>query len=1080
MDKTTGNGDSSKTSENGNQQKQLPYSLETPYGFHLDLDFLKYVDDIEKGNTIKRVHIHRKAKQPKYSTLPRNFSIPNNGSRSYESSFSSGNWTSSYLPAPKNKVVKTKDVLDFAAADSTTLAGSSNTCELNFKVGSTYQEIKGEGKEACYGEPSALSRGRPQLLRASSMPVTVLQRKDSEEQCSTPTDVQHSNRTSCVDNIFNPANESISQNSSKNFVLTKSEEGTNIKEFQIALQRIKELEEKVKSIPNLKKQILLLKEEKNVLITQLQNQSFATEFKDAQSLTLHKGSRELDNSVNEGVYATNGYKVAKNQNIPSLDVTIPETSMHTKQNTNVMSSKHLELNISENEMESSVRAEVGSTAVTNTENELCLESSTLTEPFTVITLKAKITVLENQLNDARKELEKNSDTHKQQNEEHKAKNINPHQLPGQKIRMDSKPAVQEEKCILVDKKASDNHKCSDAAVNTEIVQEGMQKETCDKGITVDIHLSTQSVGCGDCTVDIFSPVKEVHSMGVQTDCDDTTTDSSMSSGADRCDDKAKEAVIVVTDKAVDIDQTLLLKSSIHKLSSSKETTVVTQDPISKSNVQSLINDNDSESITFAQTEGSRLVLEESGQSEQSECDSMNVNTKAFQDDLGNKEQVKDETQQYPAIVGQYVNKIQVLLQEQWACLEHGYPELANALKQPASKISSIQNQLMSSLNVLSSVYSTQTSSEEKNVGKSSPELVRSPTTMLKSIMKKKNCNPEDNGTKKNLQFVGINGGYETTSSEDSSGEESSSDDNSGCDSVEKCDSSVENHLQAASNGSEAVSKTIQGKRVPDTEPNELDVNATDGPQQKTERVQIGEDFLAACLLLSHHLSEIRTTTDRQLKQSLTAVCQEWFAVSSQKLSVPEPVEDYLKEFKSISLELLMLIMNIADGNGNTALHYSVSHSNFQIVKLLLDTGVCDVDCQNKAGYTAVMLAPLAATETDEDMEVVLQLLKQGNVNIQTSQGGQTALMLSVSHGRFHMVKALLSCGADLNLQDDTGSTALMCACEQGNVEIVKLLLTQPSCCVELTDKVGRNAFSIALEVSHKGIAELLNAHVSHC
>uniref|UniRef100_H3AHI4 KN motif and ankyrin repeat domains 4 n=1 Tax=Latimeria chalumnae TaxID=7897 RepID=H3AHI4_LATCH len=989
-----GNGDSSKTSENGNQQKQLPYSLETPYGFHLDLDFLKYVDDIEKGNTIKRVHIHRKAKQPKYSTLPRNFSIPNNGSRSYESSFSSGNWTSSYLPAPKNKVVKTKDVLDFAAADSTTLAGSSNTCELNFKVGSTYQEIKGEGKEACYGEPSALSRGRPQLLRASSMPVTVLQRKDSEEQCSTPTDVQHSNRTSCVDNIFNPANESISQNSSKNFVLTKSE---------IALQRIKELEEKVKSIPNLKKQILLLKEEKNVLITQLQNQSFATEFKDAQSLTLHKGS-------------------TKNQNIPSLDVTIPETSMHTKQNTNVMSSKHLELNISENEMESSVRAEVGSTAVTNTENELCLESSTLTEPFTVITLKAKITVLENQLNDARKELEKNSDTHKQQNEEHKAKNINPHQLPGQKIRMDSKPAVQEEKCILVDKKASDNHKCSDAAVNTEIVQEGMQKETCDKGITVDIHLSTQSVGCGDCTVDIFSPVKEVHSMGVQTDCDDTTTDSSMSSGADRCDDKAKEAVIVVTDKAVDIDQTLLLKSSIHKLSSSKETTVVTQDPIS--------------------------------------------------DDLGNKEQVKDETQQYPAIVGQYVNKIQVLLQEQWACLEHGYPELANALKQPASKISSIQNQLMSSLNVLSSVYSTQTSSEEKNVGKSSPELVRSPTTMLKSIMKKKNCNPEDNGTKKNLQFVGINGGYETTSSEDSSGEESSSDDNSGCDSVEKCDSSVENHLQAASNGSEAVSKTIQDhiQQYHNINP------GTPSPHHHCARVQIGEDFLAACLLLSHHLSEIRTTTDRQLKQSLTAVCQEWFAVSSQKLSVPEPVEDYLKEFKSISLELLMLIMNIADGNGNTALHYSVSHSNFQIVKLLLDTGVCDVDCQNKAGYTAVMLAPLAATETDEDMEVVLQLLKQGNVNIQTSQGGQTALMLSVSHGRFHMVKALLSCGADLNLQDDTGSTALMCACEQGNVEIVKLLLTQPSCCVELTDKVGRNAFSIALEVSHKGIAELLNAH----
>lgn len=30
---------------------------------------------------------------------------------------------------------------------------------------------------------------------------------------------------------------------------------------------------------------------------------------------------------------------------------------------------------------------------------------------------------------------------------------------------------------------------------------------------------------------------------------------------------------------------------------------------------------------------------------------------------------------------------------------------------------------------------------------------------------------------------------------------------------------------------------------------------------------------------------------------------------------------------------------MADGNGNTALHYSVSHSNFGIVKKLLDAGM---------------------------------------------------------------------------------------------------------------------------------------------
>lgn len=50
-------------------------------------------------------------------------------------------------------------------------------------------------------------------------------------------------------------------------------------------------------------------------------------------------------------------------------------------------------------------------------------------------------------------------------------------------------------------------------------------------------------------------------------------------------------------------------------------------------------------------------------------------------------------------------------------------------------------------------------------------------------------------------------------------------------------------------------------------------------------------------------------------------------------------------------------------------------------------GVCNVDHQNKAGYTAVMITPLASAETDEDMAVVWKLLREGNVNIQATQVG---------------------------------------------------------------------------------------------
>lgn len=200
-------------------------------------------------------------------------------------------------------------------------------------------------------------------------------------------------------------------------------------------------------------------------------------------------------------------------------------------------------------------------------------------------------------------------------------------------------------------------------------------------------------------------------------------------------------------------------------------------------------------------------------------------------------------------------------------------------------------------------------------------------------------------------------------------------------------------------------------------------------------------------------------------------------MSSRKLSSPAVVAAYLLEVQPYSPHLLRLLVNLADRSGNTALHYSVSHSNFAIAKLLLDTGVCNVDHQNKAGYTAVMITPLASAETKEDMAVVWKLLREGNVNIQATQGGQTALMLGVSHDREDMVQALLSCQADVNLQDHDGSTALMLACHQGNADLVRLLLAHPACNSSLTDKAGRTALSIALNSPAAGeLAELLRAH----
>ncbi|KFQ56120.1 KN motif and ankyrin repeat domain-containing protein 4, partial [Nestor notabilis] len=429
-------------------------------------------------------------------------------------------------------------------------------------------------------------------------------------------------------------------------------------------------------------------------------------------------------------------------------------------------------------------------------------------------------------------------------------------------------------------------------------------------------------------------------------------------------------------------------------------------------------------------------------------------------------------------IGQYVKKIQELLQEQWLCLEHGYPELASAIKQPASKLSSIQNQLVNSLNSLLSAYSTRGPADKENSNTHYQQLEISPTTSLKSIMKKKGYgfHAGGNGTKKNLQFVGVNGGYETTSSEDTSCEDSPSECDVESETERRADDLEPTQEKAGGETKGASSGTSSQERCEDDDLQEPSTEAAPCTEHKVDRCKPSEDFLADCQLLSKHLSEIRTTSDKHLQHVLSSISQEWFRVSSHKSSSPEVVAAYLEALGAIEPQLLEVVVNLADRNGNTALHYSVSHSNFPTAKLLLDTGVCRLDLQNRAGYTAVMLTPLAAAETGEDMEVVMKLLKEGDVNLRAAQGGQTALMLGVSHERDDMVRALLSCQADVNLQDEEGTTALMVACRQGNTDIVRLLLAQPGCQVTLTDKGGNSALSLAQHAAHGDIAALLRAH----
>ncbi|XP_033926784.1 KN motif and ankyrin repeat domain-containing protein 3 isoform X2 [Melopsittacus undulatus] len=349
-------------------------------------------------------------------------------------------------------------------------------------------------------------------------------------------------------------------------------------------------------------------------------------------------------------------------------------------------------------------------------------------------------------------------------------------------------------------------------------------------------------------------------------------------------------------------------------------------------------------------------------------------------------------------------------------------------------------------------------------------LVPLPPGALKSIMKKRDGAPrsEAEGSKKSLQFVGVlNGEYESTSSE----EEEEGDSSSEKASADSSDSDEQGDTETSDE------EAGEGECEPGQECEEDSVTLLE-PTEVKEKFELSPRMREACLIVKTHLGHPGATKSKEVLASSSLVLQEWFRLSSQKSSVPDTVANHLLAFAEVSPALLAHVVNLADGNGNTALHYSVSHSNFHIVRLLLDTGVCNVDHQNKAGYTALMLAALAAVEQEDDMNMVRRLFSMGNVNAKASQAGQTALMLAVSHGRQEMVEALLACGADVNLQDEEGSTALMCACEHGRVETVKLLLAQPTCDISIVDSDGNNAVAIALEAGHSNIAVLLYAHLN--
>ncbi|XP_034630407.1 KN motif and ankyrin repeat domain-containing protein 1 isoform X2 [Trachemys scripta elegans] len=1230
--------------EDDKEQKD-PYFVETPYGYQLDLDFLKYVDDIQKGNTIKKLNIQKKRKLVPTFTGTKNSSGQYSGWTSTESLSSSNsdeNKQSSF--AARNQVassVTTRPSVSFEASPTFLTIPESRQLpppspqlpRHNLHVTKTLMETRRrleQEKVIMQVTPGDVRRPRLSsfggLGSASSLPSFV----GSSGHNQMSQQLQNGYQGNGDYNVYlaSSLGSSIRHSPLSSGISTPV---TNVspvhlqhirEQMAVALKRLKELEEQVKTIPVLQVKISVLQEEKRQMMAELKSQRIPNQ---NDTYGFRKRSYSAGNAEQWGhlsqvrrggeLYIDCEEEVEQNsqrteefrqltfemqaleRKIQDSNYEIP-SNLRTNRENITKESKSVAVGADENMndvviynrssrpcMEVAVGTEtetrdsgVGVTEVmlgitTEAEKEIELQQQTIEA------LKGKIYRLEVQLKEtthdremtklkqelqaagSRKKVDKALmaqplvfsrmveavvQTRDQMVGDHVdvADSCVGNHLQMRDIGISCRPNLQSTAVgpellmnrWLVKERADMRDQCTGRSTEMCDKNVGTEMSVCETGINTEESVDNlslckteveikevRSIGCGDCSVNVtVCPPKECVSRSTNTEVVCKVESAVMA--VPQTATQQTSTVLAMVNQFTNTEAASLMDSSTNTILNTydKQTNTVNVEmrtvAVGDGRVKDINTSAKTRSVGVGTLLSSDCSFDKPSVIKTKDCGVGQINihenylvglkmrniacgppplsvVSASTRSIG----VGDEPVYEPVSIlvesplpppemrtglDHYIERVQKLLQEQQMLLAENYSELAEAFGEPHSQIGSLNSQLINTLSSINSVMKYASTEELRNLDVQKQCLERSATPVcannestLKSIMKKRDGEKDLNGAKKNLQFVGINGGYETTSSDESSSEESSS-----SESDDECEGNEYSHqeqrrsphkmegghheLNAEDVGCVGVDEEVQAQ---ESEPEKVEIR---------ERYELSEKMLSACNLLKSNLDDPKALASKDMRFCLNTIQHEWFRISSQKSAVPAMVGDYIAAFEELSPPVLRHIINMADGNGNTALHYSVSHSNFEIVKLLLDANVCNVNHQNKAGYTPIMLAALAAVEAEKDMRIVEELFGCGDVNAKASQAGQTALMLAVSHGRIDMVKALLACGADVNIQDDEGSTALMCASEHGHVEIVKLLLAQSGCNGTLQDNDGSTALSIALEAGHKDIAVLLYAHVN--
>lgn len=127
-------------------------------------------------------------------------------------------------------------------------------------------------------------------------------------------------------------------------------------------------------------------------------------------------------------------------------------------------------------------------------------------------------------------------------------------------------------------------------------------------------------------------------------------------------------------------------------------------------------------------------------------------------------------------------------------------------------------------------------------------------------------------------------------------------------------------------------------------------------------------------------------------------------------------------------------VNVAEGDGATALHWAAYRDDLESADLLIRAGA-KVNAANDLGATPLWMACENGNEA-----MVRRLLAAGaNPNAKLTLG-ETSLMVASRTGNPAVIEQLLAKGADINAHGARGQTALMWAAAEEHPEAVKALL----------------------------------------